>query len=137
MMNLVLRKKRLFFACLLWVILLGVLAMEPDKVVKIFFRSSTARSFAHVLFYGVLGFLLCFYFRFKGKLGKMHLRNIHIVLLSFFLTGLCGGMTEIMQLWAPDRMAEWSDLGFDMIGAALGISAFYFYRRFLQWQHRT
>lgn len=131
MLSLTLRKKRLFLACFLWVVLLAVLAMEPNKIVKMFFPTSRARDFAHVLFYGVLAFLLCIYWRFKRRAGHTQIKNIHVVLLSFALTALFGGMTELMQLWTPDRLADWSDLGFDMIGASIGISCFYLFRRFL------
>ncbi len=125
------RKRNLLILCMLWVILLGVLAVEPIRVVKIFFPTEDSRSFAHVLFYGFFGFFLCLFLRFKRTLGKLQLRNRYIIGLSFIVTGLLGGITELMQIFTVDRMADWGDLGFDVLGAGIGIVCFYLFRRFL------
>ncbi len=131
MNHLILRRKRLLLACFLWAVLLSVLAMQPLSIVKLFFPSPAARSFAHVLFYGVLAFLFCLYFRFKRNLGKIPIGNYRLVILSFFLTAALGGATEVMQLLTPDRMADLNDLYFDMAGAGIGIACFYLFRGLL------
>ena len=128
-MPLIQRKQRLFSACVLWAVLLVALAMQPEKLVETFLPFSIMRSLAHSAAYGAFAFLLCLYFSFRRHWLGVPMKGLAMHAAAFLLTAALGGLTEIIQLFSPDRYAELADWFFDLGGAAGGIMVFVYFRR--------
>lgn len=129
--NLTKRRKHLLAACILWLILLAVLAVQPQKEMKVFLPTEILQSMAHSAVYGVLAFNFCLYFRFKRKFLGCHLNEITATGLAVFISGLWGAVTECAQYFTPDRRVDIVDWGWDMGGIIAAVIIFYLIREWL------
>ena len=124
MPNLIERRRRLLTLCLLWALLLAVLAIQPDSLVEFFLPFSILRDGAHTATHGILVFFLCLYLRFRRHVFKVPMTFLNATLLAFFLAAGWGGFTEWMQQFVPGRYVSLKDLAYDMVGALFGIAFF-------------
>lgn len=122
------RTRTLMMACGLWSGLLIYLALQPEAVIMFVLRSKAYFPAAHVAAYALMGFLISLSLRFMRKAGRWQFGPIGAMALSFALCFVLGAMTEILQVYSPDRIPDWADLVCDLQGAALGIMGFYFYQ---------
>jgi VanZ family protein len=123
-MALIERRRRLKLFCVLWGIFLAILALQPDGLVEIFLPFSYLRDIAHAVTYGILAFFLCLYLRFRRYVFKVPMTFWNAAFLALIGTAVWGGLTELIQHFAPDRYVSWKDWAYDMIGAFFGIVAF-------------
>ena len=130
MSNLTQRKQRLLALCLLWGLLLAVLALQPERLVEVFLPVLVMRDIAHVLTYGVFAFFIALYLRFRRHLFGLSMTFLNAAFLAFALTVAWGGFTEWIQQFEPSRTVSLKDLAYDVLGAFAGVVVFV-------WRDRT
>ena len=122
-------RRKYFILSSMWALLLVVMAVQPEKMVKRVLPTSWERFMAHSVAYGIFAFLLCLYFRFRKSLFRYRMKEGFVFLFSFVLVFAWGGLTEYIQLYSRDRIADWLDVFYDVLGAAWGIFLFFLYKR--------
>ena len=122
-------RRKAFIAVVLWGVLLVVLSLEPDWVLKAILPMSESNaalfySVFHVICYGILGFLLCLFFRFKKTLFAVRMTDPVVFVSALTVAVLWGGAIEWAQAYSPTRIADWVDFGANVLGALGGLTAF-------------
>ncbi len=112
------RKKSLLWSSIGFAVVLIFLALQPSKTALLFLKSYAFFPLAHAVAYGIFCFLLCLYFRFN----RMNLGMA--CFLALFLTFICGGLSEVAQIFTPDRTPDIMDVKDDMEGAVVAVASF-------------
>ncbi|MCW1888106.1 MAG: VanZ family protein [Candidatus Moranbacteria bacterium] len=113
-------------ALLLWMLVIFYFSSRPgspyptDTSLGYFLE----RKGAHVFEYAVLTVILMVFLRRFFQKEPLY----GVALLAFFLAAFYGVTDEIHQYFVPFRGAKMSDVGFDILGAVLGISFVYIAR---------
>jgi len=101
-------------------------SFQPGSMTSKWLPSELLHSIAHVVAYTVMGYFLAFYLRFERKFAKVRMTDWKLVLFTMTLCLAWGGLNEWVQLYQPGRVADWKDFALDALGAAIGLSAFFF-----------
>ena len=121
------KQKSLFVLVSIWMFGLCFFALQPESIVLFFLRNPAFFSPAHALAYGGLAFLLCLYLRFRREFFSFRMNLPAVLISAMILSAFCGGFTEILQIFSIDRIPDWLDFGFDLIGAVAGCLSFAFF----------
>ena len=121
------RKKQFLAASGVWALVLLAFSLQPGWISNRFLPREYLHPIAHVAAYGIFSYLTSFYLRFERKFASFRMTDVKIALLTFFFCLAWGGATEWVQLYIPQRYADWKDLVWDVIGIVLG-SAWFFLR---------
>ena len=117
-------QRKFFAASFFWAILLVALSLQPEQLVERMLPRETLRSVAHAMAYAVFAFFLSVYFRSKRSVFNLRMSHPNLFLVSFVISAAWGGLNEWLQLYSPDRTADWADLGWDMLGSLMGLILF-------------
>ncbi len=124
-----LKKERFFLAVWLWAVLLVFLALLPEKIALMVLRKPEFFAVAHLAAYFILAFLLCLFLKFQRVFLSFRMQTATIFSVALLFSMICGGVTEVVQVLAPDRGPDWFDLGCDLVGALSGILFFVLFSR--------
>ncbi|MDP3921260.1 MAG: VanZ family protein [Candidatus Omnitrophota bacterium] len=122
-------RRKAFAAVALWGLLLAVLSLEPDWVLESILPIDESHadlfySLFHVTCYGILGFLLCLFFRFKKTLFALRMTDPVVFAAALTVAVVWGGAIEWAQVYSPTRIPDWVDFGANVLGALGGLTAF-------------
>jgi hypothetical protein len=112
-------QKIFFTAAILWAAGMAFLTVQPHAFVLWILRSPDHFPIAHMICYGFLCFLLCFYFRFRRK------SFFAASALSLLVILVLGSLAEFAQMFMPDRTADIMDIWDNMVGAFIAVACFH------------
>jgi len=125
-MALIRRKKKQFLRFSLgWAVVLIAMSFQPDRWLEKIFPHETVQNTAHAAAYAILAYLLCFYLRFRRRLGPFAMTPVKSLITAFGIAVLWGGLAEWAQVFGPEREPSWADAGYNAVGAVLGILIFW------------
>ena len=124
------RKKQFLIYVLVWSLALLVFSLLSHDMVWSVLPKESFQSTAHVIAYGFLTYLLCFYLRFRRSMFKLRMTDVKVYVIACLLTITWGAVTELAQSLRLDRYGTWDDCFFDALGAVIGVIVF------LSWQFR-
>jgi len=106
-------RRRLYFSLLVvWVVFTFFLTSLPGRSFHLPFQVSDKA--AHLVFYGVMGFLCALWRRESG------VSAVRAILFALFFTAVVGAVDEVHQEWIPGRSMELLDWIADTLGGGIG-----------------
>jgi len=114
------------------ILLLHALALVPERFCSYFLPTEFFHRAAHLAAFFILAFLFCLWLRFQKRLLGFRMSDKNLVMTVVFFAVVVGALNEGIQIFSIDRNLEWIDFECNLLGAFLGMSGFFLFKKTIQ-----
>lgn len=125
-------KRRLLGWVLSLTLLLHALALVPERFCTYFLPTEFVHRAAHLAAFFILAFLFCLWLRFQRKFLGFRMSDKNLVMTVVIFAVVIGALNEGIQIFSIDRNLEWIDFECNLLGAFLGMSGFFLFKKTIQ-----